>query len=55
MQVTHTYCAGIDVHKKIVVVCCLSEDDNGRLKREKLWATRFNLSLFQRLIHPTNL
>ena len=34
MQVTHTYCAGIDVHKKIVVVCCLSEDDNGRLKRE---------------------
>lgn len=34
MQVTHTHCAGIDVHKKTVVVCCLSEDDNGSLKRE---------------------
>ena len=34
MQFTHTHCAGIDVHKKTVVVCCLSEDAHGTLKRE---------------------
>ena len=34
MQVTHRHCAGIDVHKKTVVVCCLREADNGTLKRE---------------------
>lgn len=34
MQVTHTHCAGIDVQKQTVVVCCLSEAGNSRLKRE---------------------
>jgi len=34
MQVTHSHCAGIDVHKKTVVVCCLREADNGTLKRD---------------------
>lgn len=34
MQVTHEGCAGVDVHKKTVVVCCLSRDANGKPKRE---------------------
>lgn len=34
MQVTYSHCAGIDVHKKTVVVCCLREADNGTLKRD---------------------
>lgn len=34
MQVTHERCAGIDVHKKTVVVCCLSVVPNGKPKRE---------------------
>lgn len=34
MEDTHTHCAGLDVHKKTVEVCCLSEDIKGRLKRE---------------------
>jgi hypothetical protein len=34
MQVTHKNCAGIDVHKKTVVVCCLSEDSKGQSRRE---------------------
>ena len=35
MQVTHQQCAGIDVHKKTVVVCCLSVDANGQPQGEK--------------------
>jgi len=34
MQVTHKHCAGVDVHKKTVVACCLSEQRNGQLRRE---------------------
>lgn len=34
MQVTHERCAGIDVHKKTVVVCCLSVAPNGKPQRE---------------------
>lgn len=34
MQITHERCAGIDVHKKTVVVCCLSVGPNGKPKRE---------------------
>ena len=34
MQVTHQQCAGIDVHKKMVVVCCLSVDANGQSQQE---------------------
>lgn len=34
MQVTYTHCAGIDVHKKTVVVCCLSGDGKEKLSRE---------------------
>jgi transposase len=34
MQVTYQHCAGIDVHKKTVVVCCLSVDANGKPQRE---------------------
>jgi transposase len=34
MQVTHVRCAGIDVHKKTVVVCCLSSDAKGKPQRE---------------------
>ncbi len=34
MQVTHQHGAGIDVHKKTVVVCCLSVDANRQPQRE---------------------
>lgn len=34
MQVTHQQCAGIDVHKKTVVVCCLSVEAHGKPQRE---------------------
>lgn len=34
MEITHPHCAGIDVHKKTVVVCCLTEEVKGTLKRE---------------------
>lgn len=34
MQVTQVRCAGMDVHKKTVVVCCLSLDANGNPIRE---------------------
>ena len=33
MDVTHTHCAGLDVHKKIVVACCLIQVPSGKLKR----------------------
>jgi len=34
MQITHERCARIDVHKKTVVVCCLSIGPNGKPQRE---------------------
>ena len=34
MDVTYTHCAGLDVHKKSVVVCCLTPDPNGKLVSE---------------------
>ncbi len=34
MQIKHERCAGIDVHKKTVVVCCLRVDTSGNLQRE---------------------
>ena len=33
MDVNHTHCAGLDVHKKIVVACCLIQISSGKLKR----------------------
>ena len=29
MNVTYSYCAGLDVHKKSVVVCCITPDAEG--------------------------
>lgn len=34
MEVLYTHCAGLDVHKKTVVVCCLTPAQDGTLKRE---------------------
>lgn len=34
MQIKHERCAGIDVHKKTVVVCCLWVDEQGKDQRE---------------------
>jgi len=34
MQVSYTRCAGIDVHKKTVVVCCLVVEENTKPRRE---------------------
>ena len=34
MQVLSTHCAGLDVHKKTVVVCCLTPGADGTPKRE---------------------
>ncbi len=33
MEVTHTHCAGLDVHKKIVVACSLTQIAPGKLER----------------------
>jgi transposase len=34
MDVVYTQCAGMDVHKKTIVVCCLAPDAAGRLSSE---------------------
>ena len=34
MQVVYTHCAGLDVHKKTVVACCLTPDPQGCWHRE---------------------
>jgi transposase len=34
MEVTYTHCAGLDVHKKTVVACCLTPGEGGKLERE---------------------
>ncbi len=33
MEVTHTHCAGLDVHQKIVVACSLTQIAPGKLER----------------------
>ena len=33
MEVTHTHCVGLDVHKKIVVVCILIQTTPRKLER----------------------
>ena len=33
MDVTYTHCAGLDVHKKVVVACSLIQVPSGKLKR----------------------
>jgi hypothetical protein len=34
MEVTYTHCAGLDVHKKTVVACCLTVGTGGKVERE---------------------
>ena len=34
MDITYTHCAGLDVHKKSVVVCCLTPGGAGELLSE---------------------
>lgn len=34
MEVTHSHCAGLDVHKKTVVACCLTPGEGGELVKE---------------------
>ena len=34
MEVTYSHCAGLDVHKKLVVACCLWPTENGKLSKE---------------------
>ena len=34
MEVTYTHCAGLDVHKKTVVVCCLTPGADGEIVSE---------------------
>jgi transposase len=34
MEVTYTHCAGLDVHKKTVVACCLTPGEEGEIVRE---------------------
>ncbi|MBA3441296.1 MAG: IS110 family transposase [Pyrinomonadaceae bacterium] len=34
MQILYTHCAGLDVHKKTVVACCLTPDPHGGWRRE---------------------
>lgn len=34
MEVTHSHCVGLDVHKKTVVACCLTSGEGGELVKE---------------------
>src|SRR5271157_3315695 len=34
MEILHTHCAGLDVHKKVVVATVLVADEHGRLTKE---------------------
>jgi hypothetical protein len=34
MDVTYTHCAGLDIHKKSVVACCLTPGPKGELVSE---------------------
>ena len=34
MEVTYTHCAGLDVHKKTVVACCLVPGEQGEIVKE---------------------
>ncbi len=34
MEVTYSHCAGLDVHKKLVVACCLYLTESGKLEKE---------------------
>lgn len=34
MEVTYSHCAGLDVHKKTVVACCLVPEEEGQLVKE---------------------
>ena len=33
MEITHTHCAGLDVHKKVVVACSLIQTAPRKLER----------------------
>ena len=47
MQVSHTRCAGIDVHKKTVVVCCLVVEENTKPRRETRTYSTMTLELLR--------
>jgi hypothetical protein len=34
MEILHTHCAGLDVHKKVVVATILVSDEHGQLTKE---------------------
>lgn len=34
IKVTYAHCAGLDVHKRTVVICCLSVDASGKARQE---------------------
>ncbi len=34
MEVSYSHCAGLDVHKKLVVACCLWLTESGKLEKE---------------------
>jgi transposase len=35
MDILHTHCAGLDVHKKTVVACRFTQDETGKKRIEK--------------------
>jgi hypothetical protein len=34
MEITYSHCAGLDVHKKLVVACCLWSTESRKLEKE---------------------
>jgi len=34
MEVTYTHCAGLDIHKKSVVACCITPGERGEKQIE---------------------
>lgn len=41
MEVANSHCAGLDVHKKSVVACRITPDENGGWRKEiRLWGLK---------------
>jgi transposase len=47
MDVIYTHCAGMDVHKKTVVVCCLTPDERGKLRKHTRTFSTMTADLLQ--------
>lgn len=50
MEILHTHCAGLDVHKKVVVATILVSNEDRRLRKETSSFETMTASLLRRKI-----